>query len=158
MRKRAGPTDDIGLARETLQHAYWEVAYNEQELAKAHTKLGLVTALLTRAGLKFEAKRALAAYDNDEDGEDADMWSTEGYATSLLGSALSGVDYHEGALAKAHREVATAKALIMRAGLESQIPFAAEEEKAKKRLAEKCRPHPVRQGRRARDHQRARPT
>ena len=130
-------TDDIGLARETIQSAYWSATYHEQELVEAHHKLGLVTALLVRAGLKFEPKRALAAYDNDEDGEDADMWSPEGFAMNLLGQALHDVEYHEGEIADAQRMVAVAKALIVRAGLESEIPFAAEEERARKRLAKK---------------------
>jgi hypothetical protein len=130
-------TDDIGLARDAIQTAYWSVGYHEKELEKAHHKLGLFTALLKRAGLEFDPKRALAAYDNDQEGEDADLWASEGYALNLLGQALSGVAYHEEELADAHRMVAMAKALIMRAGLESEIPFAAEEERAKKRLAKK---------------------
>ena len=135
MRKKV--TDDIGLARDAIQRAYWDVGYHEKELEKAHHKLSLVTALLVRAGLEFDQKRALAAYDNDQDGDDADLWSSEGFAMSLLGQALSGVAYHEEELADAHRMVAAAKELIMRAGLESEIPFAAEEELAKKRLAKK---------------------
>ena len=130
-------TDDIGLARDNLQTACWDVGYHEQELEEAHHKLGLVTALLKRAGLEFDPKRALAAYDNDEDGEDADMWSSEGFAMNLLGHAIHRVEYHEEELAEAHRMTALAKALIMRAGLEHEIPFAAEEELAKKRLAKK---------------------
>ena len=129
--------DDIGLARDNLQSAYWGVGYHERELEKAHHKVGLVTALLKRAGLEFDPKRALAAYDNDEDGEDADMWSSEGFAMNLLGRELHFVNYHEEELADAHHMAAVAKALIMRAGLESEIPFAAEEERAKKRLAKK---------------------
>lgn len=135
MRKKV--TDDIGLARDAIQSGYWDTGYHEKELEKAHHKVGLVTALLKRAGLEFDPKRALAAYDNDQDGDDADLWSSEAFAMSLLGQALSGVAYHEEELANAHRMVAAAKALIMRAGLESEIPFAAEEELAKKRLAKK---------------------
>ena len=129
--------DDIGLARDAIQNAYWHVAYHEQELGKAHHKLGLVTALLKRAGLEFDPKRALAAYSNDEDGDDADLWSSEGFAMNLLGQVLGDVVHHEEEIADAHRMVAVAKALIIRAGLESEIPFAAEEERAKKRLAKK---------------------
>jgi hypothetical protein len=130
-------TDDIGLARDAIQSAYWRVGYHEEELKKAHHRVGLVTVLLKRAGLEFDPKRALAVHDNDEDGYDADLWSSEGWAMHLLGEALHGVVHHEEELADAHCMVAAAKALIMRAGLESEIPFAAEEERAKKRLAKK---------------------
>jgi hypothetical protein len=136
-RKTATVEDDIGLARENLQHAYWNVFYHEQEFEKAHHKLGLVTALLARAGLQLDPKRALAAYANDEDGADADMWSPEGFAMNLLGQALYDVEHHEEELAEGHHMIALSKTLIMRAGLEREIPFAAEEERAKKRLAKR---------------------
>jgi hypothetical protein len=92
----------------------------------------LVTSLLARARLEFDPEKALALYKQDEDGED--LTTGEVFARHLLGSALSDIEYHEGELTDGHRQVASAKALILRAGLEGEISFAEAEAHAKKRL------------------------
>jgi hypothetical protein len=125
--------DDIDLARKTIQDAFWEVFYHEEKLQQAHHKLGMVTALLARTGLNLDMQKALAIYEDDEEGEDLPTF--EAFATHLLGSALSSIEYHEGDLADGHRQVAAAKALILRAGLGGEISFAEAEADAKKRLA-----------------------
>jgi hypothetical protein len=126
--------DDIDLARETIRHAFWEVRYHEIALEKAHHKVGLVKALLTRAQLPFDPAKALAFYKDDEDGED--LSTSEDLAIHLLGDALQNIEYHEEALANGHHQVSGAKALILRAGLQGEISFAEAEAHAKKRLEE----------------------
>ena len=126
--------DDIDLARKTLEHAFWAAHYHEEKLEEAHKKLGLVTVLLARAQFTFSQQKALAIYNEDEDGED--LSSAEDLAMHLCGDALDSIKYHEEELASAHREVAAAKALILRAGLGGEISFAEAEATAKKRLAE----------------------
>jgi hypothetical protein len=124
--------DDIDLARKTIEHAFWEMFYHEEKLHEAHHKLGLVTALLARAGMELDPQTALAIYKDDEEG--ADLPTFEAFATHLLGSAIGSIEYQEGELTDAHRQVAAAKALILRAGLEGEISFAEAEAHAKKRL------------------------
>ena len=126
--------DDIDLAREAIRHAFWEVNYHESGLQKAHHKVGLVTALLVRARLEFDPQKARASFNDDEEGEE--LSTVEMFAMHMLGDVLHSIEYHEGELADAHREVSAAKALILRAGLEGEISFAEAEAHAKKRLEE----------------------
>jgi hypothetical protein len=125
---------DIEKLREIVQRAFWEIIYHEDALVKEHQKVALTKGMLDRAGFKFDGEKGNPDLEDEEEDDRKDV---ESYARYLWRSALSSVAYHEDQLKVAHRDVATAKALVLRAGLGEEISFSEAEKWAKDRLEQR---------------------
>lgn len=103
------PTDPIAFVRKVASDPFWQIAYHEEKLTTAHSKLRLAKELVERCGFDLDAERA----DEDEDGE-AICENVTQFALSILDEAEHSVEWHEEGLAQAHRNAAFAKIMLER--------------------------------------------
>jgi multidrug resistance efflux pump len=122
----AAPDDDVAVMREILRQAFWDLAYHEAQLPKAHRNMANRRALLERAGMVIELRQAQETFDAVE--EEGDIKDANQYAAWLLADAAQTIAYHEKELTRAHIKLANAKALMRRANLD--LPLADIEAKA----------------------------
>ena len=124
-------SDECELMRKIVRDAFWKVAYHEWELSRAHKFLAVAHALVGRTEMQVTEKEAHEAYNDHEEEEDCETPTT--LLAYTLGCAMHRIDYHEAELREGHNNLAQAKALALRAGIE--MPLAEIEAEQRKRVA-----------------------
>ena len=128
------PKDDTEYMRRELEDIFWNIAYQEEELQKAHRVVAAAKAMLLQGGYDFTMTEAYQHFcDGDGDIDVDDPPSPLDWVKALVGGAVSSVRFHETELAQAHTNLALIKAVIVRANY--VFDFGKIEQEARERLA-----------------------
>jgi hypothetical protein len=106
-----------GLLRKLLRDALWHIDYHEGELKLMINRIEFARKLLKRAGFDPDVVTA----DHSRDDDEIPCTNLEEFAYSILGDRLSSLVYHEEQLRNAHNDLALAKILMSRTGLNIPI-------------------------------------
>lgn len=135
-RMRGEVQDEIELMRRIIHHAFWDVFYHQHELKDVHKQIACLRALLERCGMgNLSLAYALEFYEQDGNEESKWYGDVKDWITYKAGEIASGLHYEEQELTKAMAELASAKALLIRTGIE--LPLEEIEEEERKRVYEK---------------------
>lgn len=118
MRRQA--TNEIEFVGEIVRETVFNALYYEWQLRNAHAKKAIMKAMLLRGNFYSDAMARITADDFNEDSLEKPNDSLE-FVRQLWAEALYDIESREESLRNANRQIALAKAIVMRLDLMGKI-------------------------------------